>query len=156
MSTVHGPRRLRRGRGGSRAGSGSSPTGAAGAPAVDHRQALAGEDEEPLLGLLGVVQAAGLPGLQDLDGDAEMPEAGVGRFEAGAHAELALALPAPASPTLTTNHSELTASRSQATGLSRPSVGVSIRPLMITSRPSEKRSSPSPMVIFSPSAAIVG
>ena len=60
---------------------------------VDHREALAGEDEEPLLGLLGVVEAAGLAGLDDLDGDAEVREARVGRFEAGAHAELALALP---------------------------------------------------------------
>src|SRR5436190_20550172 len=123
--------------------------------AVDHRQARAGEDEEALLGLLGVVEATGLAGVQDLDVDAEVREARVGRLEAGAHAELALALPVRVADV---DDKPLRAHRCscQVTWLSRPSVGVSIRPLTITSRPSEKRSSPSPMVIFSPSAAMVG
>jgi hypothetical protein len=47
-------------------------------PPVDHRKALPGEDEETFLSVLGVVQTAGLAGVQDLDGDPEVREAGVG------------------------------------------------------------------------------
>jgi hypothetical protein len=55
--------------------------------AFDEQQALAREDEEVLLRALAVIQARGLPGLEDADVDPELLELGLA-FEDCPRAEL--------------------------------------------------------------------
>ncbi len=61
--------------------------------ALHEEQALAGEHEEVLLGLLAVVQPVGLSGPKDGNANSELRELGVGRLELAAGAEVVMVEP---------------------------------------------------------------